>query len=138
MRIILFILFALQASGIHAQTDTTAFHTYLVNKEFSVYLRINFHDQDIVIPGQELLGPLPGYLGKEHNNFCWPIISVDVKDNKARMQMVNDYGSEDLEATLTRQNDSTYVLKQGKGSTLKVPNNGKWQKLPGTLYFKRK
>ena len=110
----------------------------MVNKEFSVYLRINFHNQDIVIPDQELLGPLPGYLGKEHNSFCWPIISVDVKDNKARMQMVNDYGSEDLEATLTRQNDSIYVLKQGKGSTLKVPNNGKWQKLPGTLYFKRK
>jgi hypothetical protein len=51
--------------------------------------------------------------------------------------MVNDYGSEDLEATLTRQNDSIYVLKQGKGSTLKVPNNSKWQKLPPILTFKR-
>jgi hypothetical protein len=29
------------------------------------------------------------------------------------------------------------VLKQIDGSTLKVPNNGKWQKLPKTLEFKR-
>jgi hypothetical protein len=62
---------------------------------------------------------------------------VKVKGNKAQLQMVNDYGSEDLEATLTRENDSIYILKQGKGSTLKVPNDGKWQKLPSTLPFVR-
>jgi hypothetical protein len=28
-------------------------------------------------------------------------------------------------------------LKQEKGSTLKVPKNSKWQKLPKTLEFKR-
>jgi hypothetical protein len=122
---------------LHAQNDDTTFHTYLYNKEYKVYLRINFYDNDVIIPDQDLLGPLPGYLGKEHNSFCWPIVSAEVKGKKAHLQMVNDYGSEDLEATLTRENDSIYILKQGKGSVLKVPNNNKWQKLPNVLPFVR-
>lgn len=121
-----------------AQSDSTTFHTYIQNDEYKVYLRINFYDQDIIIPGQELYGPLPGYLGKVHNSFCWPIIATEVKGKKANLQMVNDFGSEDLEATLTQKNDSTYILKQGKGSVIKVPGDGKWVKLPPVLEFKRK
>jgi hypothetical protein len=52
--------------------------------------------------------------------------------------MINDYGSEDLTAILTAKNDSLYELRQVEGSTLKVPKNGKWQKLPKTLEFKRR
>ncbi|UKK54860.1 hypothetical protein [Prevotella sp. E2-28] len=137
MRSIIIFLSILWSCAIHAQNDSSTFHTYLYNKEYKVYLRINFYDQDVIIPDQDLLGPLPGYLGKEHNSFCWPIVSVEVKGKKAHLQMVNDYGSEDLEATLTRENDSIYILKQGKGSVLKVPNNNKWQKLPNVLPFVR-
>ena len=54
------------------------------------------------------------------------------------MTLINDFGSEDLEATLTRKNDSVYIFKQEKGSTVKIPKNGKWQKLPKTLEFKQK
>lgn len=122
----------------YAQTDSTTFRAYLFNIEYSVYMRINFYQQDIVIPGQELLGALSGYLGKEHNSFCWPVLQADIKGKEAHLLMVNDYGSEDLEAVLTCVDDSTYTLKQGKGSTLKVPNNGKWQKLPRVLTLKRK
>ena len=136
LQIAFFILLTIPVCA-QKSTEDKPFLAYLINKEYSVYLRINFYEQDIKVPGQELYGPLPGYLGKEHNSFCWPIISVEVKGKKAHLQMVNDYGSEDLEATLTRQNDSIYVLKQGKGSTLKVPNNSKWQKLPPILTFKR-
>lgn len=121
-----------------ASTDSTVFRAYLFNIEYSIYMRINFYKQDIVIPGQELLGTLPGYLGKERNSFCWPVLQADIKGKEARLLMVNDYGSEDLEAVLTCVDDSTYTLKQGKGSTLKVPNNGKWQKLPRVLTLKRK
>ena len=121
-----------------AQSDSTTFRTYIQNDEYKVYLRINFYDQDIIIPGQELYGPLPGYLGKVHNSFCWPIIATEVNGKKANLQMVNDFGSEDLEATLTQKNDSTYILKQGKGSVIKVPGDGKWVKLPPVLEFKRK
>ena len=137
MRSIIIFLSILWSCAIYAQNDSSTFHTYLYNKEYKVYLRINFYDNDVIIPDQDLLGPLPGYLGKEHNSFCWPIVSVEVKGKKAHLQMVNDYGSEDLEATLTRENDSIYILKQGKGSVLKVPNNNKWQKLPNVLPFVR-
>lgn len=122
----------------YAQSENQVYKGFLHNDEYGVYLRINLYEQDIIIPGQELLGTLPGFLGKDNNSFCWPIVSAEVKGKKATLQMVNDYGSEDLEATLTRQNDSIFVLRQGKGSTIKVPSNGKWQKLPPILPFKRK
>lgn len=130
-------LCCLWATFTYAQSDSTLFKGFLQNAEYGVYLRINFHQQNILIPGQEILGELPGYLGKDHNSFCWPIVSAEVKGKKATLQMINDYGSEDLEATLTRQNDSIFILRQGKGSTIKVPSNGKWQKLPPVLPFKR-
>ena len=122
-----------------AQKQGESFRAYLYNNTYNVYLRINFYDQDVTVPGQELYGQLPGYLGKLHNSFCWVITSCDIKsEKKAELQLINDFGSEDLNATLTRENDSTYILKQGAGSTIKVPNNGKWQKLPKIVELKRK
>ena len=127
------------STGLYAQQDSTTFRAYLYNNEYNVYLRINFYKQDVTIPGQELYGPLPGYLGKQYNSFFWVITSCEIKnDHEATLQLINDFGSEDLTATLTRQNDSIYVLRQGAGNTIKVPNKGKWQKLPKTLAFKRK
>lgn len=121
------------------QSDGTAFRAYLYNNEYQVYLRINLYDQDIRIPGQDLYGELPGYLGKERNSFCWVITSAKVKSaSEAELQMINDFGSEDLTATLLCLNDSTYELRQGSGSTIKVPHQGKWRKLPKTLSLKRR
>lgn len=121
-----------------AQKDSTAFRAYLYNNEYEVYLRINFYEQDITIPGQELYGDLPGYLGKKNNSFCWVITSCKVHSNKkATLQLINDFGSEDLTATLTRKNDTIYTLRQDGGNAIKVPFKGKWQKLPKTLEFKR-
>ena len=133
------LLFFVVAWTASAQTDQSSFRAYLINNEYEVYLRINFYDQNITVPGQGLYGELPGYLGKKKTSFCWVSTSCNVKnDHEATLQLINDFGSEDLTATLTRQNDSTYVLRQDKGSTIKVPNKGKWQKLPKTLSFKRK
>jgi hypothetical protein len=102
-------------------------------------MRINLYDQDVQVPGHDLYGALPGFLGKQHNSFCWPITSCQVVDErKATLQLINDFGSEDLTATLTCKNDSVYVLRQDAGSTLKMPHNGKWRKLPKTLEFKRR
>ena len=121
------------------QKDSTVFRAYLYNNEYEVYLRINLYDEDIKVPGQELYGTLPGYLGKKNNSFCWVVTSARIKDSKtATLDMINDYGSEDLTATLIRKNDSIYILKQESGSTLKVPKNSKWQKIPKTLELKRR
>ena len=129
----------LTISAFAQQKDSTTFRAYLYNNEYEVYLNINFYDEDIKVPGQELYGTLPGYLGKKNNSFCWVITSAKIKDKKtATMNLINDYGSEDLTATLTQKNDSIYILKQESGSTLKVPKNSKWQKIPKTLEMKRR
>ena len=138
-RIIYFALLLLLSTMTWAQKKGDSFRAYLYNNTYNVYLRINFYEQDVTVPGQELYGQLPGYLGKLHNSFCWVITSCNIKnEQKAELQLINDFGSEDLNATLTRENDSIYIFKQGTGSTIKVPNNGKWQKLPKILEFKRK
>ena len=129
----------LTISAFAEQKDSTTFRAYLYNNEYDVYLRINLYDEDIKVPGQELYGTLPGYLGKKNNSFCWVITSAKIKDKKtATMNLINDYGSEDLTANLTRNKDSIYILKQESGSTLKVPKNSKWQKIPKTLELKRR
>ncbi len=139
-KIILYVVLMLATTGTKAQqNEAQPFRAYLYNNEYNVYLRINLYDQDITIPGQELYGQLPGFLGKLHNSFCWVITSCRVKDDtEAELQLINDFGSEDLTATLTITNDSTYVLRQINGSSLKVPNKGKWQKLPKALELKKK
>ena len=128
----------LTISAFAEQKDSTIFRAYLFNNEYDVYLNINFYDENIKVPGQELYGPLPGYLGKKNNSFCWVITSAKIAGKTATISLINDYGSEDLIATLAQKNDSIYILKQESGSTLKVPKNGKWQKLPKTLELKRR
>ena len=124
--ILLLISCMLAAIAVKAQTDGP-FRAYIYNNEYQVYM------------GQELYGNLPGFLGKQLNSFCWVITSCKIEsDKQAELQLINDFGSEDLKATLTCVDDSTYVLRQGSGSTLKVPHQGKWRKLPKTIEFKRK
>ena len=129
-------LFSLVAKS---QENNYMFKGYFFNSEYNVYLKIDLHGEGIIVPDHELFGQLPGYLGKKNNSFFWLITSKTVKNKKnATIELINDYGSEDLSASLFLKNDSTLVLKQLKGSDLKVPNKGKWQKLPSELVFKRK
>ena len=123
---------------LNAQNTSEPFRAYLINNEYDVFLKIDFYKQNITVPGQDLYGELPGYLSKNKNSFCWLVISVKIEGPTAHLAMINDYGSEDLTASLTIKDDSIYVLRQEDGSTLKVPKNGKWQKLPKTLEFKRR
>ena len=132
------ILFHIALLSASAQQNSKPFRAYLYNNDYEVFMRLDLYGESITVPGQELYGELPGYLGKKHNSFCWLITSSKIDGEKAELQMINDYGSEDLTATLTLENDSLYVLRQVEGSTLKVPKEGKWQKLPSKLVFKRR
>lgn len=123
---------------LNAQNTSEPFRAYLINNEYDVFLKIDFYKQNITVPGQDLYGELPGYLSKNKNSFCWLVTSVKIEGPTAHFAMINDYGSEDLTASLTIKDDSIYVLRQEDGSTLKVPKNGKWQKLPKSLEFKRR
>ena len=68
-----FALVVLSTLSTNAQ-EKEPFRAYLFNKEYDVFLRIDLYNESITIPGQELYGQLPGYLGKMHNSFCWVII----------------------------------------------------------------
>ena len=125
-----------------AQQAAQPFRAHLYNDEFKVAMHIDFYDQNITIPGQELFGQMAGYLIKDATTYCWLVVQADI-DDKARtpsatLLMSNDYGSEDCQAELTVKSDTLYVLRHLKGSLLKVPNKGKWQKLPKIIELKRK
>lgn len=138
--IIIAVIMLMSVLGMKAQQQTDGpFRAYLFNNEYKVFMRINFYEQDVIISWQELFGPLPGFLAKEGNNYCWIITDFKIDGDKAELEITNDYGSEDLTATLTCVNDSVYTLRQNNGSTLKVPEKKSWRKLPTTLTFiKRK
>lgn len=115
------------------------FRARIYNKEYDVFLKINLYEETEMIPGQDILGQTYGYLKKSTDQRVWIItgVEIDKSGKSAQLEMINDYGSEDLTATLTFESDSTYTLKQEMGSTLKVAGKGKWIKLPKTMTFKK-
>ena len=122
------ILLTLACTWTWAQNTNEPFKGHLYNKEYKVYLHINFYQNNILIPGQELFGQVAGYFGADLDSRKWIFTNVTLKDNHtAALLVTNDYGSEDLEATLTAQPDGTFVFEQGKGSTINfaIHGNGK-------------
>ena len=117
-----------------AQSDKV-FHTYIYNDEFKVYMDINLYENNVIVPDQELFGEIPGYFGAKRDQRKWLITSAKIDGkNSATLEIVNDYGSEDLTATLTyNPEDGSYVLKQKSGSRIKIVVNRKRVKIPTEL-----
>ncbi len=138
MKKLITIAFLLLADyALWAQTPCDDFRAYLYNKEYGVFLKIDLCDESITIPDQDFYGSLPGYMGKKVNNFIWLITSAEVKEKRAKLTMINEFGSEDLIASLVRENDSLYIFRQEEGSQLKLSQKGKWQKMPKKMEFIR-
>ena len=134
MKKVLFLLiiciFSLQMKA----QDSKAFKGHLCNNVFKVYLDIDFYANNIIVPGQEIFGELPGYFGALRDSRKWLITSVKLTDpTTAILSITNDYGSEDLEAILKLQKDGSYVLQQKKGSRIKIVVDRKWVKIPTDL-----
>ena len=121
-----------------AQKDSTIFKGYLSNNEYEVYLRINFYQNDIKVPGQEIFGTIAGFLGDSKDSRKWLITNAAIEGKTAHLSIINDYGSEDLIADLTLESDGTYSLKQITGSNIKIARNRKWVKIPKKLTFMKK
>ena len=118
-----------------AQKDSTIFKGYLSNNEYEVYLQINFYQNDIRVPGQEIFGTIAGFLGDRKDSRKWLITDAAIEGKTAHLSIINDYGSEDLTADLTLESDGTYSLKQIAGSNIKIARNRKWVKIPKKLTF---
>ena len=130
---------AVRAQDQAESADTTTFAGIFDNKEYNVYLDIDFYHNDIIVPEQEIFGEMAGFFGDKRDSRKWLFTSAEIiNSTSARIAVVNDYGSEDLIATLTKQTDGTYVLKQEKGSTLKIARDRKWVKMPKLLTFYRR
>ena len=124
---------------VNAQNKTSEpFKGTIGNAEYKIYLTIDLYNNSVTVPGQELFGKLPGFLGDSIDSRKWLITSATIKKNTARLEMTNDYGSEDLIATLTQNEDNSYTFKQITGSNIKIARNRKWQKLPKELLFFKK
>ena len=141
--ILLITLFSLFCSNINAQDyatacDSTVFIGEYYNDEYKVFIKINFVDKDILVPGQEILGELDGFFGSTQSSHIWAITSSDVEGDTAQIEVINNYGSEDFTATIIIKNDGTLEFKHLSGSTFKFPVNKKWQKLPSKLLFVKK
>ncbi len=117
--------------------DTIIFKTRIENKEYQVWLDIDLYKPSILIPNQEVFGKVPGYLGAKRDTRKWIIVDYSISGNTAKLTIINDYGSEDLEASLTYNGDGTYTFKQIKGSTIEIVVNNKWVKLPQKMIFKK-
>lgn len=133
--LILFVVCAL--SGWAQTTDNDSiFCGRIENDEYQVWIEMNLYENNVQVPQQDILGELPGYFGAVRDSRKWLIVDATVKRQTATLTIVNDYGSEDLMATLTHNPDGTFTLTQKEGSTLKIAVNNKWVKLPKTLKFK--
>lgn len=119
------------ASSDRIKEDTTVFKGYIYNSEYQVYIDMDFYHDNILVPNQEIFGQLPGYFGAIRDSRKWLFTDAKIISKKeAKISITNDYGSEDLTATLTQTSDSTFTLKQEEGSTLKIAVNRKWVKIP--------
>lgn len=121
-----------------AQSDSTTYKCKIVNDEYQVYMDINFYDNDILVPGQEIFGKIAGYFGDYKDSRKWLITDAQIEGKTAHLAITNDYGSEDLTADLTVLKDGSYELKQTEGSAIKIARNRKWVKIPKKLVFHKK
>lgn len=118
-----------------AQTDSTLFKGKITNKEYDVYMNIDFYHKNLKVPGQELFGEMPGYFGDRRDSRKWLITDADIEGKTAHLSIINDYGSEDLTADLIALPDGSYELHHKEGSNLKIARNRKWVKIPKNLKF---
>lgn len=138
MKIKLLLSFLLITLAASAQSDKAKFTGEISNDKYNVYIRMNFNEKNIMVPGQDIFGELPGFFAYRKDARAWLFTDVKMTDeNTAVISIINDYGSEDLTASLTCNPDGTYTLEQLKGSTIKIAVNRKWVKIPKTLVLHR-
>ena len=118
-------------------TSDSIFVGRFVNEELKIFLVINFYDKNVTVKDQDILGELDGYFGCTECQHVWPIVDAQINNNVVDIDVINNYGSEDFRAKLTRNEDGTLSFRHIEGSTFKFPIPGKWHKIPTKLTFTR-
>jgi hypothetical protein len=137
-KIIISVLVAFFTVSANAQ-GSSIFKGYIYNGEYQVYINMDLYKNNITVPNQEIYGELPGYFGANRDTRKWLFTSAEITDSTtAKLEITNDYGSEDLEATLKKLPNGTYELEQREGSTMKIAVNRKWVKIPKKIIFTKR
>jgi hypothetical protein len=137
-KIIISVLVAFFTVSANAQ-ESSIFKGYIYNGEYQVYINMDLYKNNITVPNQEIYGELPGYFGANRDTRKWLFTSAEITDSTtAKLEITNDYGSEDLEATLKKLPNGTYELEQREGSTMKIAVNRKWVKIPKKIIFTKR
>lgn len=132
--IILAILLACLPVAIYAQNLKGKYY----NEEYQIHLYLDADNAIIEVPGQDIYGELPGYFSSKRDSRLWLIIECErINDNKAEITVINDYGSEDFNATLTEDSEGNITMKHLNGSTYKIVVNNKYVKIPKLLILKK-
>lgn len=131
----IFLLF-LCNNSILAQVDSTYIGKFY-NAEYKIFLKIDLVNKNVVVADQDIFGELDGYIGSDQCNHIWAIVSSEIIEDKVQLEIINNYGSEDFHAILTKDENGNLLLKHTGGSVLKFPVNRKWQKIPSKVTFTR-
>ncbi len=112
---------------------------YYYNEEYQIYLYLSADSSDIKVPGQDIYGELPGYFGSKRDSRLWLITGCERKNkHQVKIEVINDYGSEDFEALLSEDRDGHITMKHLDGSTYKIVVNSKYVKVPKTIVLAKK
>jgi len=121
-----------------AAQEKRPFDVTISNDKHKIYIKMNLYDKDIIVPRQDVLGPVDGYIGSSQSRNTWIIVASRITGSStAEIDVINDYGSEDFTAVIKLNHDGTYSYRKKGGSTLKFGVRGKWQKLPGSFVLKK-
>lgn len=131
-----FVMFVWLLSVLSVSAKSTppdsVFRAFIYNEEYQVYMDLDFYNGCVSVPGQDILGRVSGYFGAVRDSRKWLVTEARlIGNNKAFIKITNDYGSEDLTATLVyNHKDKSYTLRQTGGARLKIVVNRKWVKIP--------
>ena len=130
------LLYFLLANSIVAAQKPWKVH--LIERERKIMLNIDLHEESIMVPGMEMFGPLNGYFGGGEIYGTWVVTSFKIEEDKAKLRLSNDFGSETQEAELLQTSDSTFTLKLTGNVVIKKVNGRKLQKIAPIINMKKK
>ena len=85
-KIVALLLLSLLPAVVSAQ-KAQPFVGYIVNKEYNVYIRMDFYQNSVVVPGQSIFGELPGFFGDNQDGRKWLFTSAKVKGRQATLPL---------------------------------------------------
>lgn len=122
--------FLFLAIALTISAQETPFKCNLYNDTYQVYMKLDLYGS-LMVPNQDIFGELPGYFGAKRDTRLWLVTDAEIlSSNKARLSVVNDFGSEDFVGDLIYNGEGKYTFKHKEGSVWKIVVNGKFVKIP--------